>query len=163
MRDRKWVCSWPVGQWCKCPGPLLGLPVLPPSPNPAGATGGCLAWTGSEIPEWPPSGLVLCSPLARGEEVAARDGREAAHLFLTSCLCTTPRDLDPGSGAGWSGLGFRPHLWPYFPGNPTRLKHGHIANVLSSRGRSGKNNLRQESRRARLHLDVPNPYPCPST
>lgn len=35
----------------------------------------------SEVPEWPPSGLTLCSPLARGGGDAARNRRKQQVYF----------------------------------------------------------------------------------
>lgn len=59
-----------------------------------GSSRGCLAWAGSAVPEWSPSGLNLCSPLSMGKEEAAHNDKEEACLFLTSCLCPPPKGLD---------------------------------------------------------------------
>lgn len=98
--------------------------------SPQGSSGGCLAWAGSAAPKWPPSGLRLCGPLSMGKEEAARNDKEEACLFLTSCLCPPPKGLDSLDRV--SGLTF----WPYFLGNPSRQKHSQMAKALSSWCRS---------------------------
>lgn len=104
---------------CKCPGPLLGVLVQRP-PNPTGSSRGDVPWTGSEFPEWLPSGLALCSPLARGlGRCCPRRQRSNRSIFNFLSLSCAQGSRPLALGLDWvSGLTF----WLNCPGNPTRLK-----------------------------------------
>lgn len=107
---------------CKCPGPLLGVLVQRP-PNPTGSSRGDVPWTGSEFPEWLPSGLALCSPLAKGwGRCCPRRQRSNRSIFNFLSLSCAQGSGPLALGLDWvSGLTF----WLNCPGNPTRLKQGH--------------------------------------
>lgn len=106
---------------CKCPGPLLGRPHLA-LPNPTGSSTGDVPWTGSEVPEWLPSGLALCSPLARGwGRCCPRRQRSSRSIFNFLSLSRAQGSGPLALGPDWvSGLTF----WLNCSGNPSRLKQG---------------------------------------